>query len=86
MNDRKRERHPSVLSASDRQGTMFDMGDGERWTAEELEKLSPEERIEIVRAGIVTNVDQVPPAFLERVRENVRDHIASTESAATTER
>ncbi len=56
------------------------------WTAEELEKLGPAERTEIVRAGIVTDLDQVPPAFLERVRANVRDHIASTESATTPER
>lgn len=62
------------------------MGHEKTWTAEELEKLSPEARNEIIRAGIVTDVDQVPPVFLERVRENVRDHIASTEAAATTER
>lgn len=56
------------------------------WTAEELEKLSPDERNEIVRAGIVTDLSKVPEDFLERVRENVRDHIASTESAAATDR
>lgn len=63
-----------------------DMGDRKLWTAEELEKLSPAERNEIIRAGIVTDLDQVPPAFLERVRANVRDHIATTESATTPER
>ena len=58
------------------------MPDKKTWTALEFEKLSPAERTEIIRAGI----DQVPPAFLERTRANVRDHIAATESASTPER
>lgn len=53
------------------------------WTAEELEQLSPAERTEIIRAGIVTDLTQVPEDFLERVRANVREHI---ESAAAAER
>lgn len=57
--------------------------DKKTWTALEFEKLSPAERTEIIRAGIVTDLDQVPPAFLERTRANVRDHIAATESAST---
>ena len=65
---------------------MTDMADPKPWTPGELEKLSPGERNEIIRAGIVTNLSQVPPAFLERVRANVRDHIAATESATTPER
>ena len=65
---------------------MSVMADGKFWTAEELEKLSPAERTEIIRAGIVTDLDEVPPAFLERARANVRDHIATTESASTSER
>ena len=63
-----------------------EMSDRKLWTAEELEKLSHAERDEIIRAGIVTDLDQVPPAFLERVRANVRDDIATTESATTPER
>ncbi len=62
------------------------MADGKLWTAEELEKLSPTERTEIIRAGIVTDLTQVPEAFLERVRANVRNHISSTETAAASER
>lgn len=62
------------------------MADGTLWTAEALEKLSPAERTEIIRAGIVTDLTQVPGSFLERVRANVRDHIATTESAAASER
>ena len=65
---------------------MIGMADRKLWTAEELEKLSAAERNEIIRAGIVTDLSQVPPAFLERVRANVRDHIAATESATTPER
>ena len=65
---------------------MTGMANRKLWTAEELEKLSPAERNEIIRAGIVTDLSQVPPAFLERVRANVRDHIAATESATTPER
>lgn len=56
------------------------------WTAEELEQLSASERTEIIRDGIVNDASRVPKAFLERVRANVRDHIASTESATTSER
>ncbi len=62
------------------------MDDRKLWTAEDLEKLSPSERTEIVRDGIVTDIDEVPPEFLARIRANVRDHIESTESAATTDR
>ena len=63
------------------------MADGKLWTAEELERLSPAERTEIIRAGIVTDLSQIPESFLERVRANVRDHIASTaESDTTSER
>lgn len=41
--------------------------------------LGPCERAKIVRAGIVSDLSAVPEAFLDRVRANVRDHIASTE-------
>ena len=66
--------------------TMSEMTDRKLWTAEELEKLSAAERTEIVRAGIVTDISQVPEAFLERVRANVREHIAETESVPTPDR
>jgi len=65
---------------------MNPMDDRKLWTAEELEKLSPSERNEIIRAGVVTDMDEVPPEFLARIRANVLDHIESTESAATTDR
>ena len=65
---------------------MTDMTARKLWTAEELEKLSAAERAEIIRAGIVTDMSQVPEAFLERVRANVREHIAETESTPTIDR
>lgn len=66
--------------------TMKCMADSKIWTAEELERLSAAERNEIIRAGIVTDLDDVPPAFLDRVRANVHDHISASEPAANTER
>ncbi len=65
---------------------MTHMADRRLWTAEELERLSPAERTEIIRAGMVTDLAQVPESFLERVRANVRDHIASTEATTPSER
>ena len=65
---------------------VTDKPDRKLWTAEELEKLSAAERAEIVRAGIVTDMSRVPEAFLERVRANVREHIAEAESTPTIDR
>lgn len=62
--------------------TMKRMADSKLWTAEELERLSPAERTEIIRAGIVTDREDVPHAFLDRVRANVHDNISTSESAA----
>jgi len=62
---------------------MNPMDDRNLWTAEELEKLSPSERNEIILAGVVADMDEVPTEFLARIRANVLDHI---ESAATTDR
>ena len=62
---------------------MNPMPDGKIWTADELLAMTPNERHEIVKAGIVTDLDQVPEAFLDRVRSNVLDHIARTEGPTT---
>ena len=64
---------------------MNPVPDDKIWTAGELLAMSPNERHAIVKAGIVTDLDQVPPEFLERVRANVLDHIASTEGTATSD-
>ena len=50
------------------------------WTAGELEQMSPAERKAIFDASIVTDLDQVPPEFLARVRARVEKIIAETES------
>ena len=50
------------------------------WTAAELEQMSPVERKAIFDASIVTDLDQVPPEFLARVRTPVEKTIAETES------
>ncbi len=61
------------------------MADGKLCTAEEIERLSPDERNEIIRAGIVTDLSHVPEAFLKRACANVLEHLASTESATTSD-
>lgn len=49
-------------------------------TAAEFEKLSPGEQDAIFEAGIVTNLDDAPADFLERVRARLREHITSAEA------
>jgi hypothetical protein len=50
------------------------------WTAGELEQMSPQERRHIFNSSIVTDLDQVPPEFLARVRARAEQMIAETES------
>ena len=50
------------------------------WTAAELEQMSPTERKAIFDASIETDLDQVPPEFLARVRARVEKIIAETDS------
>jgi hypothetical protein len=50
------------------------------WTAAELVQMSPTERTAIFDASIVTDLDQVPPEFLARVRTRVEKIIAETDS------
>ena len=50
-------------------------------TAGELEKMSPAEQQAIFDASVVTDLDQVPAEFLERVRLRLEQHIEQTESA-----
>ena len=54
------------------------------WTAAELEQMSHEERHAIFAASIVTDLDQVPPAFLARVRARVERIVADSEPTADT--
>ena len=52
-------------------------------TAAELEKMSPAEQQAIFDASVVTDLDQVPESFLDRVWANVLGHIARTEGPTT---
>ena len=48
------------------------MAEDHIWTAEALERLTPEERDRVVKASIVTDLSKVPPEFLERIRATGR--------------
>jgi hypothetical protein len=56
------------------------------WSAEELEKMSPNERQSIVRAGFETDLSRVSPELLERTRRKIEAHISANQEAATPER
>jgi hypothetical protein len=49
------------------------MADERVWTAEELERLSPDERHRVVNDGVITDLSKVPAEFLDRVRRKGRD-------------
>lgn len=57
---------------------------GKVWTAAELEKLSPAQRQQIFDASLVLDLDDVPPEFLDRVRDRVQDRIATTDTPTST--
>jgi len=48
------------------------MADDRIWTAAELEQLTPEERQHLLNERVVTDLSQVSPAFLEKVRAEGR--------------
>jgi hypothetical protein len=50
------------------------------WTAAELEQLSPAERQRIFDGSLVTDLSQVPPDFLARIRDEVWQQIAEHET------
>ena len=54
------------------------------WTAAELEKLSPAQRQQIFDASLVLDLDDVPPEFLDRVRDRVQDRLATTDTPTPT--
>lgn len=49
------------------------------WTAAELEALTPNERDAIVRAGFITDPDDIPTGLTERARQKADIRIAATE-------
>jgi hypothetical protein len=62
------------------------MSSSKIWSAEELEKMSPNERQSIVRAGFETDLNKVSPELVERARRKIDAHIAANEDATTPER
>ena len=48
------------------------MADDHIWTAAELERLTPDERHRVINEGIVTDLGQLTPEFLARVRAKGR--------------
>lgn len=81
--------HPSMSHPSEIMGSIHSreasivnpMPDGRIWSADELLAMTPNERHEIVKAGMVTDVDQAPQQLLELARADIRAHIAETEPA-----
>lgn len=53
-------------------GTVVAMADDRIWTAAELERLTPDERHRVINEGIVTDLNQLSPEFLARVRAKGR--------------
>lgn len=48
------------------------MGEDKVWGAAELERLTPDERHRVINEGIVTDLEELPPDFLARVRAKGR--------------
>ena len=59
------------------------MGAPKIWSVEELEKMSPNERKSIVRAGFETDLSKVSPELLERTRRKIEAHISANQDATT---
>ena len=49
------------------------------WTAAELDAMSPEQRKKIFDESIVWDLDDAPPALIERARAKVLKRIIETE-------
>lgn len=56
------------------------MPEGRIWTADELLAMTPNERHEVVPAGIVTDLGQAPAHLLEESRVDIRGHISDSEA------
>lgn len=62
----------SSLSLSASIGTMSPMPEDKVWTAAELERMTPDERDRVVRAGFVSDLSTLSPEFAARVRDKGR--------------
>ena len=52
------------------------------WSADELMAMTPSEREAIFLANSSTEIDDVPPAMLNRARQKIEAHIDQTEPAS----
>jgi len=66
------------LPAKESQGYPDHVAD-KVWTAKELEGMMPAERDAIFESSLVGSLDNVPPAFLARVRRRVQERIADAD-------
>lgn len=59
------------------------MAHGKTWNAEELLAMTPNERDELVRSGLVTDIDEIPGELLDQAKADIRAHIAANEATTT---
>lgn len=52
------------------------------WSAAELETMTPAEQDALFAASVVSDLDAVPPQFLQRVRERLEHRIAGAGNAS----
>lgn len=50
------------------------------WTADELLAMSPDERDQVIRDGVITDPQLIPTSVIERARSKADARIAATES------
>ena len=62
---------------------MWFVGRDRTWTAEELERLTPDERDRVIREGFVTDPAKIPADIIDRVRQKADARIAATEANPT---
>jgi hypothetical protein len=53
------------------------------WTAEELERMTPDEQDAIFDASVAQDLDDIPPDFLKRVRGRAEKRIQGDEIRRT---
>ena len=59
------------------------MANGKTWNAEELLAMTPNERDELVRSGLVTDIHEIPRELLDQAKADIRAHITANEATTT---
>jgi len=60
------------------------MAENEIWTADELLAMTPDERDQVIRDGVITDPSRIPAALTERARLKADARIAAAESDRST--